>query len=475
MKILMVASEATPFAKTGGLADAVSALSKTLFEMGHDVKVIIPRYYGIDRTKLSLFKKSVPVNTGWEDVNVDFYQEGIIYFVDYEPAFGRDGVYVDKDGKDFPDNPYRFSVFARAALEFCKITDWIPEVIHCHDWAACMVPVLLKFTEKRNFPATKTVLSIHNLGYQGVFAACDFTALGLAENVRFPSGLAHYDCINFLKAGIMSSDIISTVSETYAKEIQTSEQGFGLDGILRMKRGNLTGIVNGADLSEWNPATDRYIPAKYSEKDLKGKAECKKALQKEFGLEENPDIPLVGMVGRLASQKGIRELFAPGTGCMYKMCTELNAQFVLVGSGESWCQDEIKALAAKLPNFKAFIGYSEKMSHLVEAASDFFLMPSQYEPCGLNQIYSMLYGTLPIVRKTGGLADTVLNYGENSQNATGFTFEDLTPGAIFNTVKWACQVYEDKQAVKQMQKNGMTKDFSWPESAKKYLKLYEKV
>lgn len=473
MKILMVASEAAPFAKTGGLADAVSALSKTLSEMGHDVKVVIPRYYGIDRTKLSPFKKSVLVNTGWEDVSVDYYNDEITYFVDYEPLFGRDGVYVDKDGRDFPDNALRFSVFARAALEFCKITDWTPDIVHCHDWAACIVPVLIKYTEKRNFPNTKTVLSIHNLGYQGIFQAGDYNELGLSEKIRFPSGLAHYDCINFLKAGIVSSDIISTVSETYAKEIQTAEQGFGLDGILRMKSGNLQGIVNGADLTEWNPETDRYIPAQYSLKNMKGKAECKKALQKEFGLEQNPDIPLIGLVGRLASQKGIRELFAPGSGCMYKMCTELKVQVVLVGSGEAWCQEEIKNLSANLPNFKAFIGYSEKMSHLVESGSDFFLMPSQYEPCGLNQIYSMLYGTLPIVRKTGGLADTVLNYSEDPEKATGFTFEDLTPEAIFNTVKWAVELFADKKAIQKMQQNGMKKDFSWPESAKKYVELYK--
>ena len=473
MKILMASSEAQPFAKTGGLADAVSALSKTLSEMGHDVKVIIPRYYGIDRSKLDLFKKNAAVSTGFENVSVDFYRKGIFYFADFEPAFGRDGIYSDKNGKDFPDNAWRFGVFARASLEFCKCQNWIPDVIHIHDWASAIIPVLVKFTEKENFPETKTIITIHNLGYQGIFSEGTFSSLGLPENIRFPSGLAHYNTINFLKAGIISSDLLSTVSQTYAEEIQSPAQGFGLDGILRMKKHLLKGILNGADLSEWNPSTDRYIPFHYSQENMGGKAECKIALQKHFGLEENPDIPVIGMIGRLVSQKGIDELFAPLYGCMYRLCSERKAQFVLIGSGESWCQNEINTLTEKLPNFKTFIGYSEKLSHLVEAGSDFFLMPSKYEPCGLNQIYSMLYGTLPIVHKTGGLADTVINFGEDPENATGFTFNDLTPEAVFNTVKWALEVYGDKNAIKKMQKNGMTKDFSWKKSAEKYLELYK--
>ena len=475
MKILMISSEAAPYAKTGGLADAVSALSKTLTELGHDVKILIPRYYGIDRQQLELCKSAVPVSTGFSIISVDFYKDGFTYFVDYEPLFGRDGVYGDKNTPDFYDNPLRFSVLSRSAFVLCKALKWIPDVIHSHDWAACLTPVLLNYIERPDFPKTKTLLSIHNQGYQGISEGKCYEQLGLSELLRYKSGLEYYGNINLLKAGIVSSDAICTVSKTYAQEIQTPEQGFGLDGLLRIRKDKLFGIVNGADLTEWNPKTDKYISANYSIKDMSGKAKCKAELQKRFGLPVNPDVPLIGMVGRLASQKGISELFAPDSGCIKKIANELNVQIVLVGSGEKWCQEEIQKLSAELPNFKGYIGYSEDLSHSVEAGSDFFLMPSRYEPCGLNQIYSMLYGTLPIVRSTGGLADTVENCNETEKSGTGFKFNDLTPEAIFNTVKWALSVYENKPLMKALQKNGMSQNFSWEKSAQEYVEIYKNL
>ena len=474
MNILMVSSEVSPFAKSGGLADAVAALGKSLKEKGNCVKTIIPRYYGINRDELELCKKDVCIKMFWKDIYVDFYKSGDIYFVDCEEFFGRDGIYSDCYG-DFQDNPKRFAFFARAVFAFCRAMNWIPDIIHSHDWAACITPVLLKFMEYADFSHTKSVLTIHNQGYQGAFDSSCYGMLGLPDEIRTVSGLQRYDGINFLQAGILCSDVVTTVSETYAKEIQTEEQGFGLDGILRVLNGRVSGIVNGADLTEWNPAVDKYIPARYSVNDMSGKAVCKAALQRKFGLEVNPDIPLIGMVGRLVSQKGIDAVFAPNYGCMYRICRELKVQVVLVGTGEKWCQNEVRHLSEVLPNFSGYIGYCEELSHLVESGSDYFLMPSRYEPCGLNQIYSQLYGTLPIVRCTGGLADTVENFDEKTGKGTGFSFYDLTPDAIFNTVKWALSFYKDKAVIKKIQKAGMSKDFSWNKSAEKYLCLYRKI
>lgn len=474
MKILMISSEAAPFAKTGGLADAVTALSKTLISLGHDVKILIPRYYCIDRGNLNVCKTGFMLSTGFSTITVDFYRQGPIYFVDYEPLFGRDGIYGHRNSADFDDNPLRFSVLSRAAFAMCKETGWIPDVIHCHDWSAAIAPVLLKYQERPFFPETKSVFSIHNQGYQGVYPESAYDQIGLPESIKVSSGLENYGSINFLKAGLVSSDYICTVSETYAKEIQTPEQGFGLDGLLRVRNDRLFGIVNGADLTEWNPETDAYIPARYSVKDLSGKAQCKMELQQRFRLPINPDVPVIGMVGRLATQKGIAEMFGPNYGCIKRIAQDMDVQIVIVGSGEKWCQDELTKLSNELPNLKVFIGYSEDLSHLVESGSDYFLMPSRYEPCGLNQIYSMLYGTLPIVHSTGGLADTVENCDEKNKTGTGFKFNDLTPDSIYNTVKWAVSLFKNKKLIKEMQINGMTKDFSWEKSARKYVEIYKK-
>ena len=482
MKILMVTAEAYPFAKSGGLADAVSALSKSIFQMGYDVRIFLPRYYRVNPANLELVAKNLPVQVGNTEIHWNLYKSVLpdvpvpVYFFDYEKFFGRDSnLYGSKTEPDYRDNPLRFATFNRAAFELCKYLNWIPDIMHCHDWSSSFATVVKKFhLAGPEFRNTKTVLTIHNMGYQGFYSIDALKTLGIDEVLQGPAGLTHTYGMDFLKAGITCADKITTVSETYAKEIQTPYGGFSLDGLMRYRSLDLTGIVNGADTTEWNPANDPLIPANFSKDDLSGKAKCKADLQKRFGLKVKKDVPLVGIMFRLADQKGINELFAPMYGCMWRMATELNAQFVVCGNGEEWCQNEIAALAKKLPNMGAFIGYNEDIGHKVEAGSDLFLMPSKYEPCGLNQIYSMLYGALPIVRNTGGLADTVSQYDEWDGTGTGFKFNDLTPDAIFNTVKWALGVYTNRpDHYKKMQVTAMSQTFGWEDSAKKYIKVYE--
>ena len=485
MKIMMISSEAVPFAKTGGLADAVSALAGNLSLLGHDVKIVIPRYYKIDRKKLTALEgpMGVPVGTGeeWTEVYktpLPGFPKVEVYFIDHEACFGRDGVYGTKYDPDFSDNTYRFSLLCHGAFQICNKIQWFPDIVHAHDWSAGLAPVLLKHVCRwqPQFQHTASVYTIHNIGYQGVYGKDKFPDLGIDWGLFYGAGFERNGSINHLQAGISSADMVTTVSPTYAYEIQTAEGGFGMDGLLRVRSDVVRGIINGVDISTWNPKTDKTLPANYSVSNMKGKAECKKALQEAFGLEVDPDIPLIGMVGRLVSQKGIAEVFAPSYGSIYNICRDMKVQFAIIGTGEKWCEDEINNLQSKLPNLRAKIGYSEQLSHLVEAGSDFFLMPSQYEPCGLNQMYSELYGTLPIVRRTGGLADTVQNYNQETGEGTGFMFDALTPGAIYDTVGWAVWAYYNKKDhIKKMQKRGMEQDFTWKASCEKYVEVYKEA
>lgn len=485
MKILMVSAEVVPFAKTGGLADAVSALAGNLSKLGHEVKIVLPRYYTIDRAKLTLLEGplGIPVGMGHEWTGVyttklPGFPQVDVYFLDHELLFGRDGVYGTKAEPDFFDNPYRFSLLAHGAFQLCNKLHWIPDIVHAHDWSAGLAPVLLKHV-CRSQPAyrnTASVFTIHNMGYQGVYGKDKFSDLGIDWGLYYGAGFERNGAINFLQAGITCADMVTTVSPTYAKEIQTMEGGFGLDGLLRVRSDVVRGIVNGVDVDTWNPATDKLLPANYTTKDMSGKAVCKEALQREFGLPVRADVPVVGLVSRLVSQKGVAEIFAPTYGSLYRMCTTMDMQFVMIGTGEKWCEDEINALQAKLPNFRALIGYSENKSHLIESGSDFFLMPSKYEPCGLNQMYSLRYGTLPIVRRTGGLADTVQNYNEMTGEGTGFMFDQLTPQAVYDTVGWAIYAYYNKKEhIAEMRKRGMQQDFTWEKSCHQYEDVYKEA
>lgn len=485
MKILMVSAEAVPFAKTGGLADAVSALAGSLSKLGHDVKIVMPRYYKIDRKKLQKLEGplGVPVGTGQEwtavyTTTLPGFEKVSVYFLDHENCFGRDGVYGTKSEPDFFDNPYRFSLLCHGALQVCNKLGWFPDIVHAHDWSAALAPVLIKHVcrTQEAFKKTASVFTIHNMGYQGVYGKDKFNDLGIDWNLYYGAGFERNGAINFLQAGISSADMVTTVSPTYAREIQTPEGGFGLDGLLRVRSDVVKGIVNGVDTEIWNPEKDPALPANFSSKDMSGKAECKRALQQYFGLPEREDVPVIAMIGRLVSQKGIAEVIAPNYGCLWGICKSVDVQVVLLGSGERWAEDEINSLQKKLPNFRAKIGYNEKLSHLIEAGADFFLMPSQYEPCGLNQLYSELYGTLPIVRRTGGLADTVQNYNEQTGEGTGFMFDNLTPQAVYDTVGWAVYAYYNKKDhIRQMQKRAMEQDFTWTNSCRQYEEVYKEA
>lgn len=484
MRILMVTAEAVPFAKTGGLADMVSALSIQLTKMGHDVKIVMPRYYRIDRKKLNQLSGPMAIAAGRVETWSAVYTAKMpgcddlpVYFIDHEGCYGRDGIYGVPGETDFHDNPYRFAVLAHGAFQLCRKLGWYPDIVHAHDWSACLAPVLAKHVCRYcGFEGTASVLTIHNQGYQGQYSKDQFPALGIDWGLYYGAGFEHEGGINFLQAGVSSADMITTVSPTYAREIQTMEGGFGMDGLLRVRSDVIRGILNGADVKEWNPEIDKKIPANYSVKDMSGKARCKAELQKQMGLEVNPDIPVVGIVTRLVDQKGIAEVFAPTYGSAYGICTTMNVQFAVLGSGEAWCENEIRALQEKLPNLRAYIGYDDRLSHLIEAGSDFFLMPSKYEPCGLNQIYSMLYGTLPIVRRTGGLADTVENYNQDTGSGTGFVFDSLTPQAVYDTVGWAVWAYYNrKDHIKKMQELGMRETFGWDKAAEGYLEVYKEA
>ncbi len=485
MKILMVSAEAVPFAKTGGLADAVSAMAGNLSLAGNEVKIVMPRYYKIDRNKLTKLEGAmgVPVGMGQEwtavyKTNLPGFPAVEVYFIDHELCFGRDGVYGTKSEPDFHDNPYRFSLLAHGAFQLCNKLGWFPDIVHAHDWSAGLVPVLLKHVcrQQPQFSHTASVYTIHNMGYQGVYGKEKFPDLGIDWNLYYGAGFERNGAINFMQAGITCADMITTVSPTYAHEIQTPEGGFGLDGLLRVRTDVVKGIVNGVDIDTWNPSKDKYLPANYSVKNMAGKAECKKALQEYFGLPVRADVPVIGLISRLVSQKGIAEVFAPTYGSLFRICSTMDLQFVLLGSGEKWCEEEINNLQSKLPNFRAKIGYSENLSHLIEAGADFFLMPSQYEPCGLNQMYSELYGTLPIVRRTGGLADTVQNYNQETGDGTGFMFDSLTPGSVYDTIGWAVWAYYNKKEhIRKMQEKAMKMDFTWKASCKKYEEVYKEA
>jgi starch synthase len=398
-----------------------------------------------------------------------------VYFLDHQGLYGRNGIYGPNASSEFPDNLRRFTLLSRGAFQLCKKLDWIPDVVHAHDWPAALAPVYL-YTWEKGPPFTETagVLTVHNLGYQGVFPKNDIHVIQLPWEHFHNSGFEFFDKLNLLQAGIRNADIITTVSPAYAREIQTPEYGFLLDGVLRHRAGDLFGVLNGIDYDAWNPETDPHITHNFSEKSLKNKLKVKKMLQEECGLPVNEKIPLVGMVTRLVEQKGMGALAGPAHGSLYKICTELSLQMVILGTGEEWCERELKELEFKLPNLKVFLRFDDRHAHLIEAGSDFFLMPSRYEPCGLNQLYSLRYGTLPIVRNTGGLSDTVENYDQSTGAGTGFMFNELTPGSIFDTVGWAVWAYYNKpEHILGMRKRAMKKRYTWDRSARKYSEIYQ--
>lgn len=476
----MISSETVPFIKTGGLADVVGALSGSLRETGDDARIVVPRFSVVSPEELTKLGE-IRVEMGFGEENCSIYESEIpgpqvpVYFIDHPIFSERTGLYGGSGSHTYRDNHFRFALFSRAVLELCRFLSWTPEIFHSHDWQAAPVNAYLHTSPYNEvFAHSKSVFTIHNIGYQGIFSKHDIHSIGLSRRFFSDEPARYGESLNFLKAGILNADAVTTVSPTYAKEIQTPEYGEGLDPLLVRRKDSLYGILNGVDYHQWDPVGDPHIPTPYTVDNIAGKKESKRFLQEEFGLEQRADTPLIGIVSRLARQKGFYELCYPERGSLWRICSEMSVQVVVLGTGEDWIERELVEKSNTYPNLKAFITFSNRLAHLIEAGSDLFLMPSRYEPCGLNQIYSLRYGTLPIVRRTGGLADTVENYDSQTGTGTGFVFDDLTPESIYGTTEWAISTwYEAPAHFTEMQKRAMRKHYSWKDSSKSYRELYD--
>jgi starch synthase len=472
MRILFVASEGLPFSKTGGLADVIEALPRALVALGHDVAVVLPRYRGTKVSAVMMPSVTIPLGTRlrFPAVADGMVISGVRYFFVDDPAyFDRDGLYGGSRG-DYPDNAERYSEFCRTAIEIAKQV-WPPDVIHCHDWQTALLPVLLR-TSYSDDPVAKdipVVFTVHNMGYHGQFGRDVLDPAGIPVQLFHPRALEFYGNVNFLKGGLVYSDYLTTVSRRYAQEIQTPEFGYGLDGVVRGRADRLVGILNGVDYSAWNPEKDKLIPMKYSVKDLSGKRVCKQALLELFELPpEHLSWPVIGIVSRFADQKGFDLIAERAHELMHE-----DLVLVVLGTGERRYEDLFRALAAAYPGrVGVTIAYDDAIAHKIEAGADMFLMPSRYEPCGLNQIYSLKYGTVPIVRATGGLDDTIEPFDLEHGTGTGFKFAEYSGAALLYCVRQALQYYQDETIWNRIQLNGMAKDFSWKAPATEYAKLY---
>jgi starch synthase len=478
LKVLFVASEVTPFRKTGGLADVAGALPKALARRGLDVRVVMPLYQGIkwhDLERLDGFLE-VPMYHGKVRAGVRMGKlpgsTVPVYFLEHNQYYDRPHVY-GPPGDAYSDNLERFVFLSRAALELTSAIGWVPDIAHANDWQTALVPVYINTVEwSRPLHGTASVFTIHNLAYQGNQNAGAHFITGLGPEHLNPGEFEHFGDFNPLKAALWHSTMLSTVSPTYAREIQTPEFGCGLDGVLAARARDLRGILNGIDTDEWDPTRDVFTRARYSAEDMAGKALCKASLQREMGLPEKPNTPLYGVISRLTPQKGLDVLAHA-----LERLLPLDLQLVVLGSGDPEAEQFFSTMTARHGDkIRCFIGYDNGLSHRIEAGSDFFLMPSRFEPCGLNQMYSLRYGTLPIVRATGGLADTVENYQEGNGGGTGFVFNDLNPGSVADTVGWAVSTYHDRQPhIQAMRKRAMAQDFSWQRAAAAYEQLYREA
>jgi starch synthase len=477
MRITFAASEGVPYSKTGGLADVIGALPKAVAAMGHDVKVFLPRYRQtkLKQERVAIANLTVPMQDyllfcqiidGGKHDGVQFY------FVDHPEFSYRDDLYGDARG-DYADNAERFTMFCRAVIESSKRLG-VPDVFHVHDWQTSLIPVLLRnlYPLDSDFSHTGTVLTIHNIGYQGLFDKSVMPKLLLPWSLFTMNALEFYDKVNFLKGGIAFADYVTTVSRTYAKEIQTYEYAFGLADTVRRRRDRVVGIVNGVDYGEWDPATDRYIPEKFSTDDLSGKAKCKLALLEEYGVaKDKADWPVVGVISRFAAQKGFDLMEA----ALPQLLAE-DMVLVVLGTGEKHYEEMFAKLRRRFPDrLYVKIAYDNRLAHLVEAGSDIFLMPSHYEPCGLTQIYSMRYGTVPVVRATGGLEDTVEQWNPKTGTGTGFKFAGYQPRELRAAMREAIASFEQKDGWERLMLNGMKENFSWTAPAREYVGVYEKA
>lgn len=473
MRILFPASEVQPFSKTGGLADVAGALPKALGALGHQVRVVTPLYRGLERAQLQPSTRRFTLEFPFGAVEVSIAEASLgaqvrVVFVDVPALFDREGLYGDAGG-DFDDNARRFAVLSMAALTDAQLDGFVPDIVHCHDWQTGLVPLALKRAFAAPFPNARSVLTLHNLAYQGGFQKSVLPELGIPWSDFTPQGVEFWDHLSMLKTGIVFADALTTVSPTYAKEICGPTSGFGLEGVL-VGKGGVTGIVNGIDTTEWSPATDVYLPARFSDVELEGRAVCQRALLETMKVTPPGNgMPLFGVIGRMVAQKGADLL----QGAL-PVFLEHGASVVVLGSGAEEFERGWKLLAARYPlRVGVRLGYDDGLAHLIEAGSDFFLMPSRFEPCGLNQLYSQRYGSVPIVHAVGGLADTVSDV--KTGEGTGITFHGATVDAVQAALRRATELFADQPAYRAVQRRGMRRDFSWDASAKKYDELYRRL
>ena len=478
MRILLASSELYPYSKTGGLADMVGSLSKRMARSGHRVGVVTPLYLGIREQFPELQRLNIPLELplGNKIVRGEIWSleplPGLtVYFVDQPAYYQRESLYA-KYGVDYPDNAERFVFFAKAVAQLAGHVDWKPEILHAHDWQAGCAVLLVHHQKRAGWQdAPRTCMTLHNLAYQGVFPAGAYALTNLPWDYFNASGVEFYNQFSSLKAGIAYADVITTVSPRYAREITTEEFGCGLAGLLRQRQSVLHGILNGVDYDEWDPVHDPHIPQTYSKDTFDLKSVNKTQLQKEFGLPVDPAVPLFGGITRLVKQKGVDILL----GALDEMLGS-NMQFVMLGTGAPEFEKAYQELANRFPSRAAVkIAFEERLSHRVEAGCDFFLMPSHFEPCGLNQMYSLRYGTVPIVRRTGGLDDTVADIRDNAEKPTGIKFEEYSAAALAKAIRKGLALYEEPELLAQFRRNGMETDFSWDRTEGQYLEVYRQA
>jgi starch synthase len=485
MRILFLSSEVAPFAKTGGLADVSGSLPAALAQLGHDVRIVMPKYAAVDAPRWGLtageeiavrLAGREPRFTLWSGRLPETAPDASVPcgFLANAFYFDRPGLY-QVEGKDHPDNLERFSAFSRAVLEVPRLWRWRPEVVHANDWQTALTLLYLRthVTREPGAVPPATLFTIHNLGYMGLFPAEQFPLLDLPRNYFTPETLEFYGKVNLLKAGLLYSTLLNTVSPTYSREIQTPEYGHGLEGVLRARQKELCGIINGVDYTQWSPERDAHLPARYDARDVTGKRTCKRALQKACGLPVKAT-PLIGMITRLTAQKGVDLVLD-----VLDELLQLDLQLVVLGSGDPVLERALQEAAERAPTkLSVHRAFDEPLAHRIEAGSDLFLMPSKYEPCGLNQLYSLRYGTIPIVRRTGGLADTVVDATPSNLaagTATGVVFEAASGHALLNAVRLALELYRQRSIWSQMIAAAMAADFSWDRSAREYVTLYERA